>query len=101
MRAADRAIYKKIANALGVRRTDLRAAAPEELVQSLHMMPGGLIPLSINGASVVFDQRVIELGTIDCGSGRTDATLEIEADDLVRIAGGRSADLTNPQAPEE
>jgi prolyl-tRNA editing enzyme YbaK/EbsC (Cys-tRNA(Pro) deacylase) len=43
----------------------------------------------------------MELGTIYCGSGRTDATLEIVAADLVRIAGGRSADLTKPQAPEE
>jgi prolyl-tRNA editing enzyme YbaK/EbsC (Cys-tRNA(Pro) deacylase) len=65
------------------------------------MMPGGVVPLPIHGASVVFDQRVMELGTIYCGSGRTDATLEILAADLVRIAGGRSADLTKPQAPQE
>jgi Cys-tRNA(Pro)/Cys-tRNA(Cys) deacylase len=101
MRAADRADYKKIADTLGIRRADLRAAAPEELVQTLHMMPGGVVPLPVNGASVVFDRRVIELGTIYCGSGRTDATLEIGAADLVRIAGSRFADLTKPQTPEE
>ena len=101
MRAADRADYKKIADTLSIRRADLRAAAPEKLVQTLHMMPGGVVPLPVNGASVVFDRRVIELGTIYCGSGRTDATLEIGAADLVRIAGSRFTDLTKPQTPEE
>ena len=38
MRATDRADYKKIADALGIRRTELRAAEPEELVQTLHMI---------------------------------------------------------------
>jgi Cys-tRNA(Pro)/Cys-tRNA(Cys) deacylase len=101
MRAADRADYKKIADALGIRRADLKAAEPEELLQTLHMMPGGVVPLPINGASVVFDRRVLNLGTIYCGSGRTHATLEMSAADLVRIAGGRSADLTKSQDLEE
>jgi Cys-tRNA(Pro)/Cys-tRNA(Cys) deacylase len=101
MCAADRADYKKIADTLGIRRTDLGATEPEEVVQTLHMMPGGVVPLPINGASVVFDLRVIELDTIYCGSGRTDTTLEIAAADLVRIAGSRFADLTKPQTPEE
>ncbi len=101
MCAADRADYKKIADALGARRADLKAAEPEDLLQTLHMMPGGVVPLPINGASVVFDRRVLDLGTIYCGSGRTDATLEISAADLVRVAGGKSADLTKSQAAEE
>lgn len=93
MRADTRADYKKIADALGVRRADLRAAEAEELGRDLGMMPGGVTPLPINGVKVLFDRKVLDLDVIFCGTGRTDATLEIAGGDLVRIAGGRTADV--------
>lgn len=93
MRADTRADYKKIADALGVRRADLKAAEPADLVRDLHMAPGGVVPLPIGGAKVLFDRQVSGLGTIFCGTGRTDATLEIAAADLVRIAGGQMVDV--------
>jgi Cys-tRNA(Pro)/Cys-tRNA(Cys) deacylase len=101
MRADGRADYKKIADALGIRRSDLKAAEAEDLVQTLHMVPGGVVRLPINGASVIFDKNVIGLTAIFCGSGCTDATVEIAASDLVKIAGGRVADLTKAPTPEE
>ena len=94
MRAADRADYKKIADALGVRRADLRAASAEEVGADLDMQQGGIMPMPVNGAIVLFDRAVGELGTIYCGTGRNDVTLEIAAADLVRISGGRLAELT-------
>lgn len=94
MRADGRADYKKIADALGIRRSDLKAAEPDELVSMLHMVPGGVVPLPINGAEVLFDQQVLDLDIIFCGTGRSDATLEIKAHDLVRIAGGKVANLS-------
>jgi Cys-tRNA(Pro)/Cys-tRNA(Cys) deacylase len=89
LRGADRADYKKIADALGVRRADLRAADPADVEAELGMQLGGIVPLPIGGALVLIDERVSSLDTIFCGSGRNDATLEVRAQDLVRIAAGR------------
>ena len=92
--ASDRADYKKIADALGIRRADLKAADAEAIVADLDMAPGGVTPLPINGALVLFDREVLGLEVAFCGSGRADAVLEIAGADLVRIAGGRIANLT-------
>jgi Cys-tRNA(Pro)/Cys-tRNA(Cys) deacylase len=94
MRGGDRADYKKIADALGIRRADLRAAAADDLAQDLDMMPGGVVPLPINGAVVLFDRAVLDLDTIYCGTGRTDTTMEIAGNVLIRLGGGRAGDLT-------
>jgi Cys-tRNA(Pro)/Cys-tRNA(Cys) deacylase len=94
MRGGDRADYKKIADALGIRRADLRAAAADDLTQDLDMMPGGVVPLPINGAVVLFDRAVLDIDTIYCGTGRTDTTLQIAGATLIRIAGGRVEALT-------
>jgi len=89
LRGADRADYKKIADALGIRRADLRAADPADVAAELGMQLGGIVPLSINGALVLIDGSVAELETIFCGSGRNDVTLEISAPDLLRVSAGR------------
>jgi Cys-tRNA(Pro)/Cys-tRNA(Cys) deacylase len=57
------------------------------------MVPGGVAPLPINGATVLFDRQVLDIDVVFCGTGRTDATLEIAAGDLFTIAGGRAADV--------
>jgi Cys-tRNA(Pro)/Cys-tRNA(Cys) deacylase len=89
LRGADRADYKKIADALGIRRADLRAADPADVEAELGMQLGGIVPLPINGAAVLIDQAVAALDRIFCGSGRNDVTLELEAQDLVGIARDR------------
>ncbi|MGH7125438.1 MAG: aminoacyl-tRNA deacylase [Stellaceae bacterium] len=89
LRGADRADYKKIADALGVRRADLRAADPADVEAELGMQLGGVVPLPINGAVVLIDQAVASLGTVYCGSGRNEVTLELKAQDLLRTADGR------------
>ena len=88
LRGADRADYKKIADALGIRRADLRAADPADVAAELGMQLGGIVPLPINGATVLIDQAVAELDSIFCGSGRNDVTLEFAARDLLRVSGG-------------
>src|SRR4051794_14448487 len=45
LRAVDRASYKKIADAIGIRRSDLRMASPEELEKQLDMQVGGVAPI--------------------------------------------------------
>ena len=89
LRGADRAGYKKIADALAIRRADLRAADPADVAAELGMQLGGIVPLPIKGALILIDQAVAGLGTIFCGSGRNDVTLELAASDLLRVSGGR------------
>lgn len=86
MRAAERADYKKIADALGVRRADLHMATDMELAQFLAMVPGGVVPLPINGARVVVDSGVTAMETIYCGTGRNNSTLQIRSAELVRVS---------------
>ena len=96
LRGDARADYKKIAAALGVCRGALKTATAEELARDLDMAPGGVAPLPILGAAVLFDRQTLELDTIFCGAGRAGTTLEIHRAALVRIAGGATADLTKP-----
>ncbi|HXP75185.1 MAG TPA: YbaK/EbsC family protein [Stellaceae bacterium] len=98
LRGADRADYKKIADALGVRRADLRAADPADVEAELGMQLGGIVPLPIKGAVVLIDQGVAALDTIFCGSGRNDVTLELKAQDLVQIAPDRVGGFAKPVA---
>ena len=93
MRGADRADYKKIADALGIRRADLTLASPEQLASDLKMQAGGVVPLPIHGAKVLIDRSVEGMGIIFCGAGSNDATLELESADLIRIAQGRTGDF--------
>jgi Cys-tRNA(Pro)/Cys-tRNA(Cys) deacylase len=98
LRGADRADYKKIATALGLRRDELTMASADQVVTDLGMQPGGVTPLPIAasgvpGADVLIDRAVLELATIYCGSGRNDATLEIAGADLVRVSAGRIGDF--------
>lgn len=94
LRGDARADYKKIADALGVRRAELRPATAEELVADLDMEPGGVAPFPIRGATALFDCNLLDLDVIFCGAGRAGATLEIDAADLIRIAGGATADVS-------
>ena len=96
LRGADRADYKKIADALGVRRADLRAADPADVEAELGMQLGGIVPLPIKGALVLIDQAVTGLNTIYCGSGRNDVTLELRAQELVRAAPDRVGAYAKP-----
>jgi len=86
LRARSRADYKRIADALGVRRGDLRAATAEELAADLDMQPGGVSPLPLKEAIVLLDIEIVSPGKVYCGSGRNDATIEISGHDLSRVA---------------
>lgn len=93
LQAADRADYRKIADALGVRRADLQLASAEDIAAQLGMVPGGVAPVPVGGARLLVDRAVAELGTVFCGSGRNDATLEIDAHALLRATQATPADL--------
>ncbi len=100
LRAADRADYKKIADALGLRRADLRLADAEQVRAELDMEQGGIVPLPIGSARVLIDRAVLELDRIVCGTGRNTATLIIDRDVWQGIADGEVGEFAKA-APAE
>ncbi|MFE6334288.1 aminoacyl-tRNA deacylase [Streptomyces sp. NPDC057798] len=79
--------YGRLARAVGVPRSRLRPAG-EDVLRSLGMEPGGVSPVcNAPGVTVVFDTAVTRMGTVYCGSGRADRSVEVEAADLLRLAG--------------
>jgi Cys-tRNA(Pro)/Cys-tRNA(Cys) deacylase len=94
LRGSDRLRYGPLARALGVPRDKLVALPPDRVRAELGLEPGGVCPLVDDpGVVVVVDRQVLDLERAFCGSGRTDATLELSAADLVRVSGARVADL--------
>ena len=80
--------YRLLADALGVRRTALRAVGPEEVEAALGFQVGGVGPFALGPAiRVVLDAPILELERVLCGSGRNDRTLELAPGDLARAAG--------------
>jgi Cys-tRNA(Pro)/Cys-tRNA(Cys) deacylase len=77
--------YGKLAKAIGVPRGTLRQAEPDDLAR-IGMVPGGASPVcDADDVTTVFDVCVPRMGTVFCGSGRADRTVEIEAKALVEL----------------
>jgi Cys-tRNA(Pro)/Cys-tRNA(Cys) deacylase len=88
-RGRDRIHYRALADALRVRRTDLRAVGPEEVESALGFEVGGVGPFPVReNLRVLFDQGVLTFERIVCGSGRNTVTVEIGTRDLIGLAGG-------------
>jgi prolyl-tRNA editing enzyme YbaK/EbsC (Cys-tRNA(Pro) deacylase) len=97
LRGSDRIRYGPLARALGVARDRVTALPPERVRAELGLEPGGVCPLVDDPAvTVVADRRVLELERAFCGSGRSDATIEVAAADLVRVSGAVAVDLAAP-----
>lgn len=78
--------YGRLAAAIDVRRSALRAASPDVLA-ALEMEPGGVSPICHDPAvTVVLDSAVPRMGRVFCGSGRADCTLELLGSDIARFA---------------
>jgi Cys-tRNA(Pro)/Cys-tRNA(Cys) deacylase len=83
--ARTRVHYGKLAKAIGVQRSVLRQAGPDDLAR-IGMVPGGASPVcGTDGVTTVFDVSVLSMATVFCGSGRTDQTVEIQAKTLVEL----------------
>ena len=77
--------YGKLAKAIGVQRSVLRQAGPDDLA-GIGMVPGGASPVcGVGGVITVFDASVLGMATVFCGSGRADRTVEIEAKALIEF----------------
>ncbi len=84
--AYSRVDYRKLADALGVKRSALVQASPEEVEAELGFQVGGVAPIPPReGVLAVYDEAVVGLGVVTVGSGRNDVTLEIAMSDLLRV----------------
>lgn len=78
--------YVAIARALGVSRSQLRSA-PAAAVTALGMEPGGVSPVCADADIVVLlDTKVPGMGSVYCGGGDPETTIEVDAAALLRVA---------------
>lgn len=81
--ARSRVHYGKLARAVGVNRSMLRQAEPDDL-SHIGMMPGGASPVcGVDGVVTVFDVSALAMNTVFCGSGRVDRTVKIDVKTLI------------------
>lgn len=108
--AHSRVHYGKLARAVGVQRSMLRRAEPDDL-RRIGMIPGGASPVcGADGVITVFDVSALEMGemgAVYCGSSSAARTVKIEAKtliDLVRpiiaaVAAAPAAEMTSQDVP--
>jgi Cys-tRNA(Pro)/Cys-tRNA(Cys) deacylase len=102
LRGQDRVDYRRLAEALNTKRTDISSLSPDEVLAALGIEPGAVAPIPLNAwTQVLFDSGVTRSETIFTGIGRTDRTLEIMLDELVPITGGRIAPIARDPARAE
>lgn len=99
LQGQDQVDYRRLADALGVKRGDLLRPPPEEVEAALGYQIGGVgpIPLAPN-TRVLFDEAALPMATVYCGAGRNDRTLEIGLADLIRAVAGPVAPLARERA---
>jgi Cys-tRNA(Pro)/Cys-tRNA(Cys) deacylase len=86
LKGLDRIDYRKLAYALNVDRHKLIQPSPEEVEGVLGYEIGGVCPIAVrDDIQVIFDRGATSLGTVYCGSGRNDRTLEIRLHDLLQV----------------
>lgn len=86
----DRIDYRKLAEALRVKRTDLRSVSPREVEEDLGFEVGGVGPFPIReDVEVILDQGLLGLDSIFCGSGVNTRTVEIRLADLLKATRAR------------
>ncbi len=79
--------YKKLADAMAVKRRDLRAISPAQVESELGFQIGGVGPFPFReDIRVVFDETLAPLDTIFCGSGRNTRTIEMQIANLIELA---------------
>ena len=99
VRGGDRIHYGRLARALGVARDRIAPLSPDRVRDELGLEPGGVCPIVESAdVDVLVDSRVLALPRVFCGSGRNDATLELDPSDLVRASGARVAELARDEA---
>ncbi len=86
--------YKRLAEAVGVSRTQLVRLEFHEVEAELGYEVGAVAPFARNGETTVWlDAGVLRHATIFCGTGRRDRTLEIAPADLIQLTAAQVAPI--------
>jgi Cys-tRNA(Pro)/Cys-tRNA(Cys) deacylase len=98
-RGQDRVDYRKLAEAMGVKRADLIRPDPDDVEATLGYAIGGISPIPPDErvCSIVDAAAAAITETVYCGIGRYDRTLEIAIADLIVAADARVLPIV--QAP--
>lgn len=79
--------YKHLADAVGVRRTDLRSVPADLIHEATGFEVGGVGPFPVkDDLRIVIDEELRGVGNVYCGSGRCDRTVEIALQDLIELS---------------
>jgi len=99
LQGQDQVDYRRLADALGVKRGDLIRPPPEDVEAVLGYQIGGVGPIPpAADTRVLFDEAALPMATVYCGAGRNDRTLEIGLADLIRAVAGQVAPLARERA---
>ena len=86
LKAKDSIDYAKLCDFLKVNRKYLKKADSEELETKYGYEPGGIGPISVSSdIAVIFDEKIRDEKIVFCGSGRQNATIEIDSKDLIKL----------------
>jgi prolyl-tRNA editing enzyme YbaK/EbsC (Cys-tRNA(Pro) deacylase) len=70
----------------------LRFATPEEILEATGCVQGAVAPLGLpDGVPVVFDETIARCAKVSISSGDPMAGLELDPNELIRVAGARLA----------
>ncbi len=91
----DRVDYRKLAEAVRVRRADIVQPAPADVEAALGYVVGGVAPFPPNAETrtIVDAGAAATMDTVYCGIGRTDRTLEIAIADVIAVAEAQIAPI--------
>lgn len=90
VRAKDMVDYRALSQILGVPRSDIKFPTTDDIKTQLGLQVGGICPVPVrDDILVVFDKHILGMDTVYCGAGQNDCTLEIKADDIVRVCNAR------------
>lgn len=79
--------YKHLADAIGVRRTDLRSVPAGLIQEKTGFELGGVGPFPVrDDLQIVIDKNLQGVEKVFCGSGRCDRTIEIDLKDLIEVS---------------
>ena len=89
---ANRVDYAKVSAALGV--SGVRRADAEQAREATGFPIGGTAPFgSPTPLSTLIDESLLEFGTVWGAGGTPDTVFEVTPEDLLRVTGGRVADV--------
>jgi Cys-tRNA(Pro)/Cys-tRNA(Cys) deacylase len=94
-RGQDRVDFRRLAQALDVKRAEIVQPAREEVEAALGYVIGGICPIPPDEAArtIVDATAAATLDIVFCGVGRNDRTLEIGIADLIAVADARIAPI--------